>query len=149
MKGEIEKIWKNQTSDGRRYNILQIGGERYSLWEEDYLDKLQEGQTLEFDFRESGEFKNINRIYEPEAANGQPGNETKEEQPPGCNGPQANDQKTRQIIRMSSLRSASRILGGSRIPAGKRAEKTIEIAKKFEKYIEPSDLADLDDEQKP
>jgi hypothetical protein len=51
MKGEIEKIWKNQTSDGRRYNVLQIGGERYSLWEEDYLDRLQEGQTLEFDFR--------------------------------------------------------------------------------------------------
>jgi len=24
MKGEIEKIWKNQTSDGRRYNVLQI-----------------------------------------------------------------------------------------------------------------------------
>lgn len=65
MKGEIEKIWKNETSDGRKYNVLQIGGERYSLWEGDYLDKLQEGQTLEFDFRESGEFKNINKIYEP------------------------------------------------------------------------------------
>jgi hypothetical protein len=37
---------------------------------------------------------------------------------------------------MSSLRSASQILGGSRIPVGKRAEKTIEIAKKFEKYID-------------
>jgi len=136
MRGEIEKIWKNNTSDGRRYNVLQIGGERYPLWEEDYLDKLQEGQPLEFDFRESGEFKNINRIYEPEAANGQPGNEPKEELPPGYNGPQAKDQKTRQIIRMSSLRSASQILGGSRIPVGKRAEKTIEIAKKFEKYID-------------
>lgn len=135
MKGEIEKIWNNQTSDGRRYNVLQIGGERYSLWEEDYLDKLQEGRALEFDFRESGEFKNISKIYEPETANGQPGNEPKEELPPGYNGPQANDQKTRQIIRMSSLRSASQILGGSRIPASKRAEKTIEIAKKFEKYI--------------
>jgi hypothetical protein len=65
MKGEIEKIWKSQTSDGRRYNVLQINGERYSLWEEDYLDKLQEGQTLEFDFRESGDFRNISRIYEP------------------------------------------------------------------------------------
>ena len=149
MKGEIEKIWKNNTSDGRRYNVLQIGGERYSLWEEDYFDKLQEGQALEFDFRESGEFKNISRIYEPEAANGQPEIDPKEELPPGYNGPQAKDQKTRQIIRMSSLRSASQILGGSRIPAGERAEKTIEIAKKFEKYIDNEDLADQEDDQKP
>jgi len=148
MKGEIEKIWKNQTNDGRRYNVLQIGGERYSLWEEDYLDKLQEGQALEFDFRNSGDFKNISRIYEPEAADGQPEIEPKEELPPGCNGPQPNDQKARQIIRMSSLRSASQILGGSRIPAGKRAEKTIEIAKKFEKYIDDGDLADTEDDPK-
>ena len=45
MKGEIEKIWKNQTADGRRYDVLQIGGERYSLWEEDYFDKFQEEGT--------------------------------------------------------------------------------------------------------
>jgi hypothetical protein len=146
MKGEIEKVWKNQTTDGRRYNVLQIGGERYSLWEGDYLDKLQEGQTLEFDFRESGEFKNISRIY-PAGAEKQSGNNAL---PPE---PQANEhqqgQKARQIVRMSSLRSASQILGGSRIPVGKRAEKTIEIAKKFEKYIGDEGLADLEDEKKP
>jgi hypothetical protein len=50
---------------------------------------------------------------------------------------------------MSSLRSTSQILGGSRIPAGERAEKTIEIAKKFEKYIDDGDLADQEDDQKP
>lgn len=149
MKGEIEKIWKNQTVDGRRYDVLQIGGERYSLWEEDYLDKLQEGQTLEFDFRNSGDFKNISRIYEPAAANKQPGKEPNGELPPEYNDPRANSQKTRQIIKMSCLRSASQILGGSRIPAGERAEKTIEIAKKFEKYIGEDDLADLEDEKKP
>lgn len=31
MKGEIERIWKNKTGDGRLYNVLLIGGERYSL----------------------------------------------------------------------------------------------------------------------
>jgi len=142
MKGEIEKIWKNQTSDGRRYNMLQIGGERYSLWEEDYLDKLQEGQTLEFDFRESGEFKNINRIYEPTGENKEPRKDAKQELPPEYN----NDPKTKKIIKMSCLRSASQILVGSRIPAGERAEKTIEIAKKFEKYIDEEALADLEDD---
>jgi len=122
MKGEVEKVWRNEAQDGRRYEVLQISGQRYSLWEEDYLDRIQEGQSLEFDFRESGDFKNITRIYEkPESGS--------EEKRNGYDG------RNRKIVRMSCLRSASQILGGSRIPAGERAEKTIEIAKKFEKYV--------------
>ena len=65
MKGEIERIWKNETEDGRKYEVLQINGERYSLWDENYLDEIQEGQTLEFDFMESGDFKNITKVYNP------------------------------------------------------------------------------------
>jgi hypothetical protein len=147
MKGEIEKIWKNQTPDGRKYNVLQIAGVRYSLWEGDYLDKLSEGQTLEFDFRESGEFKNISKIYDPAGAKKQSENSDLPPEPKGNDDQQG--QKARQIVRMSSLRSASQILNGSRIPAGERAEKTIEIAKKFEKYIDDEGLADLEDEKKP
>jgi len=122
MKGEVEKVWKNETQDGRRYGVLQISGQRYSLWEEDYLDRIQEGQSLEFDFRESGDFKNITRIYEkPETGPEEKRNEY--------------DGRNRKIVRMSCLRSASRVLPGSRVPFGERAEKTIEIAKKFEKYV--------------
>jgi hypothetical protein len=135
VKGEIEKIWKNETADGRKYEVLQIGGERYSLWEEDYLDKLQEGQTLEFDFKESGDFKNITEIYGPSR------NEEKE--------PGYEDQKLKKTIRMSCLKSASRVLIGSKIPYQNRADKAIEIAKKFEKYIDDEDLADFEDDQKP
>ena len=167
MKGEIEKIWKNETADGRRYNVLQIGGERYSLWEEDYLDKLQEGQALEFDFRNSGDFKNISKIYEPTnetdkapisegpVATGKPPEYVATDASGGLAGNGGNGgnggkgARSRQIVRMSCLRSASQILGGSRIPAGERAEKTIEIAKKFEKYIDDKDLADQEDGQKP
>jgi len=154
MKGEIEKIWKNQTTDGRRYNVLQIGGERYSLWEGDYLDKLSEGQTLEFDFRESGEFRNISRIYEPKSEPSEPpavepADMTSGKPPEKTPEYAGNGQRSRQIVRMSSLRSASQILGGSRIPASERAEKTIDIARKFEKYIDDEALANLDDVKKP
>jgi hypothetical protein len=128
VKGEIEKIWKNETADGRKYEVLQMNGERYSLWEEDYLDKLQEGQTLEFDFRESGDFKNITKIYEkPETGPEEKRNEY-------------DDQKTRKTVRMSCLKSASRVLIGSKIPYQNRAEKAIEIAKKFEKYIDDEEF---------
>lgn len=142
MKGEIEKIWKNKTPDGRRYDVLQIGGVRYSLWDEGYLDTLQEGQTLEFDMRESGEYKNICKIYDPaEAKNPSEADALPPETTANGNG---KSQKSRQIVRMSCLRSASQILSGSRIPAGERAEKTIEIARKFEKYIGSEDLGGPD-----
>ncbi len=131
MKGEVEKVWKNETEDGRRYEVFQIGGERYSLWEEDYLDRIQEGQTLEFDFKESNDFKNITKIYEL------PENEPKE--------PGYEDPKLKKTIRMSSLKSASRVLIGSRIPYQNRADRAIEIAKKFEKYIDDDGL-DIDGE---
>jgi len=131
MKGEVEKVWKNETSDGRRYEVIQINGERYSLWEEDYLDWIQEGQSLEFDFRESGEFRNITKIYE------NPESEPKE--------PEYGDQKLKKTVRMSCLKSASRVLIGSKIPYQNRADRAIEIAKKFEKYIDDEGL-DLDEE---
>ena len=126
MKGEVEKVWKNETADGRKYEVFQINGERYSLWEEDYLDRIQEGQTLEFDFKESGDFKNITEIY------GLPDEGEKE--------PDYGNQKLKKTIRMSCLKSASRILTGSKIPYQNRAEKAIEIARKFEKYIDDEGL---------
>ena len=131
MKGEVEKMWKNETEDGRKYEVFQIGGERYSLWDEDYLDRIREGQSLEFDFKESGDFKNITEIYE------QPGEVEKE--------PEYGNQRLKKTIRMSSLKSASRVLIGSRIPYQNRADRAIEIAKKFEKYIDDDGL-DVDGE---
>lgn len=130
MKGEVEKVWKNKTEDGRKYEVFQINGERYSLWEEDYLDRIQEGQTLEFDFKESGDFKNITEIYD---------SSRNKEKEPGYE-----DQKNKQMIRMSSLKSASNILTGSKIPYKNRVEKAIETAKKFEKYINGAELEEPD-----
>lgn len=122
MKGEVEKVWKNKTPEGKPYNVLQINGERYSLWDVDYFDRIQEGQTLEFDFYWTGDFKNISKIYElPDG---------------GEKEPDYGNQRLKKTIRMSCLKSASRVLIGSKIPCLERAEKAIEIARKFEKYID-------------
>lgn len=129
MKGEVEKVWENETKDGRRYNVLQINGERYSLWDENYVDKIQEGQKLEFDFKESGEFRNITEIFEKP-----------EQEAPIESGYQ--DRKIKKIIKMSCLRSASRVLAGSKIPYQNRADRAIEIAKKFEKYLNEEEFED-------
>lgn len=131
MKGEVEKVWKNETEDGRRYEVLQINGERYSIWEEGYLDRIQEGQVLEFDFKESGDFKNITEIYAPS------GKEEKD--------PVYEDPKLKKTVKMSCLKSASRVLIGSKIPYQNRADRAIEIARKFEKYIDDEGL-DVDEQ---
>lgn len=132
MKGEVEKVWKNETEDGRKYEVFQIGGERYSLWDEDYLDRIQEGQILEFDFKQSRDFKNITEIYE------QPGEVERE--------PEYGNQRLKKTIKMSCLKSASRVLIGSKIPYQNRAEKAIEIAKKFEKYIDDDRFEDTEND---
>lgn len=132
MKGEVEKVWRRQTSDGRRFDVVQVNGERYSIWEEAYLDKIQEGQIIEFDYRESGDFKNIDAIYRVEskekAANSKDSAKDYE------------DPRLTKIIRMSCLRSASRLLSGLRIPYEDRAKKAIEIAKEFERYVGEEEL---------
>jgi len=128
MKGEVEKVWKNETADGRKYEVFQIGGERYSLWDENYLDRIQEGQSLEFEFKESGEYKNIVKIND--------GQEIPVK-------PEYGNERLKKIVKMSCLRSASRVLAGSRIPYGDGADKAIEIARKFEKYLNEEEI-DLD-----
>ena len=128
MKGEIEQVWKNETADGRKYEVLQINGARYSLWDEDYHDQFQLGQSIEFDYKESGDFKNISNIQ------GNHGQGEKE--------PKNEDKKISKIIKMSSLRSASRILSSSKIPYENRADKTLEIAKKFEKYLNDKEFGE-------
>lgn len=129
MKGEVEKVWENETTDGRRYNVLQINGDKYSLWDETYFDKIQEGQTLDFDFRESGDFKNITDV-----------NELPMQEQARSEKKDYNNDRLNKIVKMSSLRSASRVLFGSKIPYKSRANKTLEIAKKFENYINDDDF---------
>lgn len=127
MKGRVDKVWRNETTDGRKYNVLQINGEKYSLWDEAYFDRIQEGQVLDFDFRESGDFRNItdvNELTEQETSNSK----------------EYGSYRLSKIVKMSCLRSASSVLVGSKIPYNNRADKTLEIARKFENYINDSNI---------
>ncbi len=50
MKGEIEKIWDNESRNGERYLGLSVDGQRYTLWEEKYFDKLKDYERLSAEF---------------------------------------------------------------------------------------------------
>jgi hypothetical protein len=122
MKGTVEKIWENRSKNGQKYLSLVIDSQKYSFWDEKYFDQIQEGMLIDFDWKKSGKFKNIIKITPREEDN------------------LYSDRRQESIIRMSCLRSASEILSGSKIPYEQRMDKAIEIARKFEKYIEEEDI---------
>jgi len=62
MKGKVEEIFSEQTRSGVDYLRVQIDGETYSVWDQQYFDAFQEGDMVEFDYRESGQWKNITNL---------------------------------------------------------------------------------------
>jgi hypothetical protein len=116
MKGQIEKIWDNESRNGQRYLGLSIDGQRYTLWDEKYFGRLEEGDVIDFEWKKSGKFKNITKINLDEDDGFM-------------------ERRQASIIRMSCLKSASELIADSEIEPGKRADLAIEFARKFEDYV--------------
>ena len=121
MKGTIDKIWENETRDNKKYHVLEIGGEKYSVWNGKMLEGIGEGSVVEYDWKKSGDFRKITELSKIDS---EPGQE-----------PYRPDRKAMEIIRMSCLRSASEILHGFYIEPDEKAMKALDIARDFEKYV--------------
>ena len=121
MEGKIEKIWENE-KNGKKYWVLAIGGDRYSVWDEKYIHGLSEGAVVDYKWRQSGNFRKITdlRKIDPE---------------PEID-PYKRDRKSIEIVRMSCLKSASEILNGLFIDPDKKVKKALEISREFEKIEE-------------
>lgn len=138
VKGEVEKIWPNRTESGKRYNVIEVGGQRYSLWDADYFDKIEKGEQVEFEYKQSGKYKNIVKFCngsEPGPGNGGNGGNYTENNGPGNGGEEYGMDRMTKMVRMSCLKSASPLVAGTKVAYDERADKTIEMAMKFEKYI--------------
>ena len=59
MKGEVYKIWENETKDNKVFHVVEIAGERYSVWEPSLLEGVEEGSRVEYDWQKAGNFKKI------------------------------------------------------------------------------------------
>jgi len=121
MQGTIDKIWENQTKGNKTYHVLEIGGEKYSVWDTKLIEGLGEGSVVEYDWKRSGDFMKITDLRKIDPA---------PQFEPGYQ-----DRKAREIVRMSCLRSASEILNGIYIGPDDKMRKALEIAKEFEKYV--------------
>lgn len=127
MKGTIEKVWENESRNGQPYLAVQIDGERYSVWDQKYFDHMKEGAEIEYDFRQSGDFKNITDVQ-------------------GGNGPDAGDDgfytnhRDRQITRLSCLKSAAEIIAPVHLDPDLKRDLVIGTSRAFERYVAEGDL---------
>ncbi|MBW1731416.1 MAG: hypothetical protein JRJ75_11080 [Deltaproteobacteria bacterium] len=120
MQGRIGKIWENETREGKKYHVLEIGGEKYSVWDQRLLEGLGEGSLVEYEWKKSGDFRKITDLRPsatPDAGN------------------YSHERKNREIIRMSCLKSASELLYGLFLDPDVKTRKAIDIAREFEKYV--------------
>jgi hypothetical protein len=120
--------------------VIEVGGSRYSLWDADYFDKIEKGDEVQFEYKQAGKFKNIVKIHdgsETEPGNGgNSGNYTENNGfANGSSGEEYGSDRLTKMVRMSCLKSASPLIAGTKVAYDDRADKTIELASKFEKYI--------------
>jgi len=119
-------------NDGRTYATLSINGERYNLWDKNYLNNLKEGDKVDYDFKQSGKYKNIKNISK---VNSNPKTNTTYNGLDN-NGIDPSFKKDLEIVRMSCLKSAiyaTRESDG--LDLDERADTVIDVARKFENYV--------------
>lgn len=117
MRGTIEKVWENESRQGKPYRTLVIDGERYSLWDQRSFDQVREGGRVEYQWRRSGDFRTITEIEPVGAA-------------PGDLAPEQI-----RMTRMGCLKYASHLLSGSELDPEARSEHAVAIARDFERYV--------------
>ncbi len=122
MKGIIDKIWENKTKGNKPYWVLSINGDNYSVWDKKYLEGIQEGSSVEYEWRPSGDYRKVTDLK-------------KIEMEPGFERAGKSNGRDQQIIRMSCVKSAVVLASNSdKLPKDK-AEMTLGIARQFEKYV--------------
>ena len=123
MLGKIEKVWENEAQNGQPYIVVSIEGQRYSLFDKDFLGKLQEGDVVEYDWKKAGKFRNIRNLerveFQPQLS--------------------AIPDKDRQILRMSCVKSASTIFSDLQAEPQQKVDLTLSAARQFERYITEDD----------
>ncbi len=162
VSGKVEKVYINATREGKPYQVVVLdNGDRFSNWRKGDFNKVIEGTELFFDYSSKGKWNNIERIYtevDDLTENSGNGNGTGPDtgtvvdakyngHMPGNgngggngNGNGYEAEKLDRMVRMSCVKSASNLFTGSKIPFDERADKVIEMARKFKDYI----LADDD-----
>lgn len=140
MRGTIDKVWENETKEGKPWRRLQIDDESYSLWEKKLFGVAQEGARVEFAFREKGDFKTITELAVAQVS------DPYQEQGNG-----RGSDKQIQISRLSLLKTAVELLKDEGPADDRILNAVIRIAMRMEEYvmgtIDPGELEEQAPEQ--
>jgi hypothetical protein len=124
VKGRIEDMKVKQARNGNKYISLLVDGQRYAVWDQSLLSKLHVGDVVEYKAEPKGRFTELTYLEVVETGN---------------NDLAAfnlyDEMRTRQIVRMSCIKSASTVVTGMDLMPEEKPDKTIEVAKQFEKYV--------------
>ncbi|MCI0564103.1 MAG: hypothetical protein MN733_36975 [Nitrososphaera sp.] len=152
-KSQIEKFWINPLSDGRKYATLLMNQQKYTTWDPKFIAGLEQGQytagaTLEYEWQQSGKFKNIKKIVGIKKPNGNGQRNGNGEMPQDETNPYL--KKDREIVRMSSIKAGLYLTKDKLdLDLEEKADAAIELARKFEKYISSDDLSFPEDNGLP
>jgi hypothetical protein len=139
MRGVIDQVWENESRNGQKYLTVQMAdGERYSVWDTEYFELLAPGATINYDTKQSGNFRHLTDIEQVDNNGEFP--------------PYQPNNKEKQIARMSCLKSASEILAPVQLDPDSKREMVIGTARYFERYVfegDPGTLPEQNDGGKP
>ncbi|MFH1373231.1 MAG: hypothetical protein ABII79_05505 [bacterium] len=130
MKGKVEEISRETSKRGDEYLRVQIDGEMYSIWDQDHFDAFSEGDTIDFEYKESGQWKNITDLTVAGA-----GSET----PPGRE--EYLRLRDQRIAKMSCVKSAAYVMANLDLDPQEKGEQTLSLARTFEKYVYDEDIS--------
>jgi len=122
MKGVIDRIFENTTKKKMPYWVLSIGGENYSVWDKKFMEGLQEGATVEYEWVASGDFKKVTEIR-------------KIDMEPGLERAEKAYNRNQQIVRMSCIKSATVLVSNFEAHPDEKGTITLGLARKFEDYV--------------
>jgi len=138
MRGTIDKIWSNTTKKGQEYRTVRMNGQLYNVWDSKYFDQLQEGEDIEYQFKESGNYMHITDMH---VAGGN--HRTSQNNHNSNHNNSYIPKKDKQIARMSCLKSASEIMAPVQLDPDAKKQKVIDTAKFFERYVFDDGLDDM------
>lgn len=125
IKGRVEDIRLKRAKNGNEYISVSIDGNKYAVWDTSMFAKLHRGDLVEYKLQvnQSG-YTDVTDLQVLETGNN------------GLPDYQLYDElRNKQIARLSCLKSASTIVAGMDIMPEEKVDKTIEVAKQFEKYV--------------
>lgn len=100
MRGFVDEIKELKTKkEGRPFQVYRIEGTEIYQWDSAYFGRVKEGDLLDFEVKESGEFKNIDvkRVFKV----------VSEE---NYNKLQERVREKDQVVRMSSLKTSANLV---------------------------------------